>query len=390
MDTSTFRAAVAAIAFIFCISSFQLTYAQDASMRVDMNINLKVDTTKVRLYEMRKDESDKVKTVTLRMNYGSAQILNPEDAAELNEGGCNILSVDVVYTDFKNEDVQDILNKKRVAELYFLCPDVFNQKMVDWNFVEQLGYATEDGAKKLFHGIVIKYLKVPFYKPESPESMFGDLSVESIGDTSLFPILEKHIKFDEELICVDLTGSMSPYYIQVFTWLHLKHNKQMLNFSFFNDGDMTPDYLKRAGRVGGVYLCKTNSIDTITNYAFKCISNGFGGDTPENNVESVIKGLEKYPKTKQVVMLADNWADMRDYSFMSKIDKPVKVIVCGMDLFGVKKPINTQYLDLARRTKGSVHTMEDDILDLALKREGDEITIDGVPYVIRGGRFMMK
>ena len=46
----------------------------------------------------------------------------------------------------------------------------------------------------IVHGIVIKYVKVPVYKPASLEEMFGDLKVEKLADTSLFKLFEKHIK----------------------------------------------------------------------------------------------------------------------------------------------------------------------------------------------------
>ena len=358
-------------------------------MRVSLKLNIKVDTTKVRIYKkILKEENEAIKTVVLKMNYGDSRIQNPSAAKELIKGGCNIMSIDVVYTDYNNQDAQDWLNKKRLTELYFLAPDVFNQTMVKWNYVEQLGYATEQGAKKLFHGIVIKYLKIPYYSPQSKEEMFGDLSREKLKDTSLFAIFKKHISFNQELICADLTGSMSPYYFQVFAWLNLKKSRKTLNFSFFNDGDNTPDHEKRTGRVGGIYLCKTKEIDTITKYAYNCISGGYGGDSPENNVEAILKGIEKYPKSKSIIILVDNWSDMRDYTLIRKIKRPVKVIVCGTNNYGIKSAINPQYLDLARKTGGSIHTIEEDILDLAKKKEGDVITVGGIKYKIKGGRFI--
>jgi hypothetical protein len=220
--------------------------------------------------------------------------------------------------------------------------------------------------------------------------MFGDLKRKSSADTSLFRIFNKYIKFKEELVCVDLTGSMTPYYFQLFVWLNLKHSTIPLNFSFFNDGDSTPDNLKRTGNTGGVYLDRTNSMDTVTSYAFTCISNGNGGDSQENNVEAVLKGSKKFPNSKEIIMIADNWSDMRDYALISEIKYPVRVIVCGTELYGIKTPVNPQYLDLARRTGGSIHTMEEDIEDLAKKKEGEEITIAGEKFVLRGGRFYKK
>jgi hypothetical protein len=364
---------------------------QNKKMTVAINISLRVDTTKVRLYQQNvPDENVNIKTLVLKMKYGDSEILNPKDAKELEEGGCNIISVDVVYTNYRKQDFQDNLNRKRIAELYFLLPDVFTQTMTQWKYVEQLGYTTEEDAKKLFHGIVVKYVKFATYKPSSLSSMFGDLNDKTLADTMLYKVFNKYIKFKEELISIDLTGSMSPYYFQVFAWLKLKKNTTPLNFSFFNDGDSTPDYLKRMGNVGGVYLFRSNSIDTITSYAYNCISNGSGGDTPENNIESILKGVKKFPTTKEVIMLVDNWADMRDYNMIYEVKTPVRVIVCGTDFYGFTVPVNPQYLDLARRTGGSIHTIEEDILDLAKKKEGEEISVGGTKFVIRGGRFVRK
>lgn len=366
------------------------TFAQARKMPVSVHFSLRVDTTKTRVYKASKDESEAIKTVSLKMRYGDSEILNPEAAKELNEVGCNIIEVEVVYTDFHKQDVQDLINRKRLTELYFLCPAVFTQSQTNWKYVEQMGYANEEDAKKLFHGIVIKYLKVPVYTPASPRSMLSEIKKEKPADTSFFKVFRKHIKFREELISVDFTGSMSPYYMQVLQWLYLNNNTRKLGFAFFNDGDATPDHLKRMGNVGGVYSFKTNNIDTIAKYAFKCSAAGSGGDSPENNVESVIKGIKEYPESKEVVMLVDNWSDMRDYSMMSEIKVPVKVIVCGTDCYGIKSPVNPQYLDLARRTGGSIHTIEEDLEDLAKRKEGDEIVVGGINYVIRGGRFTKK
>lgn len=360
-------------------------------MAVSMHFNVKVDTSKVRIYNFpAKDRHDAVKTVILKMHYGDSEILNPESAKVLNETGCNIISIEVVYTDYKKQDIQDLINRKRLMELYFIAPNAFTQSMTQWKYVEQLGYASEDDARKLFHGLVIKYIKIPVYSPVSVKSMLAEVRSPNPHDTSYFTVLRRNIKFRDELVCVDLTGSMSPYYIQVFQWLYMNNSSKQLNFAFFNDGDSLPDHLKRVGDVGGVYLFKTNSIDTLTKHAYRCISGGYGGDAPENNIESIIKGVKKIPECKEIVMLVDNWADMRDYSLMAEVKLPVRVIICGTNYQGVKSPVNPQYLDLAKKTGGSVYTMEEDLADLAKKKEGEEITVEGMSYVIRGGRFIRK
>lgn len=364
---------------------------QSKKMSVSVHFNIKVDTTKLRVYDLRpKDEPEALHTVVLRMRYGESEILNPEAAKVLNEVGCIITGVEVVYTDFRKQDVQDLLNKQRLSELYFLCPGIFTQSMVQWKYVEQLGYATENDAAKLFHGIVVKYMKVPVYKPATLASMKSEIKTDHPKDTSFFKLFRKSIRYKDELVCVDLTGSMSPYYMQVLQWLCMKNSTKTLGFAFFNDGDTTPDYLKRMGKVGGIYSFKTNSIDTIAEHAYRCTTNGYGGDAPENNIEAILDGVKKFPETKEIIILVDNWADMRDYSMMSQVKLPVKVVVCGTEYGGMRSPVNTQYLDLARNTGGSIYTIEEELEDLGKKREGDEIFVGGATYIIRGGKFVKK
>ncbi len=374
----------------FSLLLFLTTIQSIAQQKMPMNFsfNLKADTSKVRIYKpVTTDKTHDVRTLVLRMKYGDDEILNPEDAKDMAEGFCNVISIDLVYTDYQELDVQNLLNKKRLTELYFIAPDIFNQSTVEWKFIKQMGYSSEEDARKLFHGFVIHYIKVvPATREEFMKSL-AELRSADLNDTALYRPLDRCINYKKQLLCVDLTGSMSPYFMQVFFWLKLQESDDSLRFSFFNDGDMKPDYLKRTGSVGGVYTFKTNVPDTIAKYAVNCISGGGGGDSPENNVEAILKGLKTYPDTKEVVIVVDNWADMRDYSYISDIKKPVRVVLCGTNLYGVKRFINPQYLDLARKTGGSIHTMEEDIENLAKLKEGEEISIGGTKYLLSGGKF---
>ena len=375
--------------FLLLVSN-PFVFSQGRKIPVSININVKVDTIKTRIYKNEKSDEN-VKTLFLKMRYGDSEILNPSDAAILEDGSCNIISVEIVYTNYKNQDIQDNINRKRITELYFLNSNIFSQTFTQWKYVEQLGYTTEEDAKKLFHGIVIKYIKMPTYKPMSLKSMTADIkNKHNIRDTSLYKVFNKYINSKNELICVDVTGSMTPYYLQVLVWLQLKNSSIPSNFSFFNDGDATPDYLKKTGKTGGIYLCKSNNIDTIISSAYKCISSGGGGDTPENNIEAALKGIKEYPETKEIIMLVDNWANMRDFSLISELKIPVRVIVCGTNFCGIKTSINTQYLELARTTGGSIHTIDEDIEDLAKKKEGEEILIGGDKFIVRAGKFCKK
>ncbi len=49
--------------------------------------------------------------------------------------------------------------------------------------------------------------------------------------------------------------------------------------------------------------------------------------------------------------------------------------------------VNTDYLDLARVTKGSIHSVEQDIENLININEGQTIDFDGKKYILQKGKF---
>ena len=75
---------------------------------------------------------------------------------------------------------------------------------------------------------------------------------------------------------------------------------------------------------------------------------------------------------------------------MGDVKLPVRVILCGTDYNGIKSPANAQCLDLAKKTGGSVHTIEKDLEDIAKTKEGNEVVLGVVTYTLRGGKFARK
>ncbi len=355
----------------------------NSQVRIALNLNVKADTVKTKIYKLPK-EKDEFQSLVLNMSYGSEKILNPEKALRLRSA--NIISVELVYSGYPYDpEIIDELMKRRLLELYFLAPDVFKQSMTKWTFTEQIDCKTSGEAKKMFHGFVIRYMKPEPYKPESVKTVKKRLDKLSsaIGDTIVTAVFRRNPSWKQELIVADFTGSMSPYFEQIFLWFYLKKFSNPVNFVFFNDGDSKPDALKRIGSTGGVYPFTTDNVDTLIQNGINTLMKGSGGDTPENDVEAIAAGLKKYSKVKELILIADNWADMRDYSLIKTINKPVHIILCGSQ-YG----INTQYLDLARVSGGSVHTMEEDLTNLAKIREGEKIIINNTEFIIQGGKFV--
>jgi hypothetical protein len=380
------------------------------------------------------DTIDQVNIATVRFDFGSNQLVDSKELEKLKN--IKIKYIQYIYTDFKKEEKfkQDEFNIERLYEIYKVIPELFEKNEdVNWKVITQTGATKEDEAKKLFHGLIIYYKEAPTVESMKKEVEYikerltfihplvknkslvttldlpdtdridfeGEMSLgvvdtsytstsddfnfsEVFSDTVVSTVLKRNKHWNDMLISCDLTGSMSPYSAQLFIWHKLNMNKKKVqHFVFFNDGDMTPDEKKLTGKTGGIYFSNADNFDELEKVAFKCMYAGGGGDMPENDIEALLLGVEKYPKSKDIILIADNWANMRDYSMLTKVNRPIKIILCGTQ-FG----INKQYLDLARQTKGSIHTIEQDITNLMDLKEGQEIKIGKEKFKISKGQFI--
>ena len=79
-------------------------------------------------------------------------------------------------------------------------------------------------------------------------------------------------------------------------------------------------------------------------------------------------------------MIADNYATPRDMKLIDQVNKPLRVILCA-----VWGPITPAYLEMARKTGGSVHTMEEDLDGLMEYTEGSTFEFNGSEYQIKNG-----
>jgi len=214
----------------------------------------------------------------------------------------------------------------------------------------------------------------------------ADSYLKSLGrfaDTVISAVLNRN-KWNDKLIVCDLTGSMGPYTAQLSLWYQLHCIKEKnLQFVFFNDGDEKPDNKKKIGETGGIYYSKSNGFDSLAKFVAKVSAAGSGGDCPENNMEALIKGVKMAAPYKELVMIVDNNAPVKDIELLKKFNMPVHIILCGVSNF-----VMLDYLLIAWKTKGSIHTIEQDITKIASMMEGQDIKIDGITYRIMGGEFV--
>jgi Leucine-rich repeat (LRR) protein len=191
------------------------------------------------------------------------------------------------------------------------------------------------------------------------------------NDSVVYKVFDRNRQWKNALIVADWTGSMYQYGAQALLWHTLNFETSGLEyFTLFNDGDLKSTKSKKLGETDGVYFEKADNIDKIVKLYQLVMLKGGGGDGPENDIEGILKGIEKYPMHSEIILIADNNACVRDMELLEYIDKPVRVIICGYDN---KMGINPQYLHIAKETGGSLHTIDLDIhnLQVELNKKGE-------------------
>lgn len=355
------------------------------------------------------------KSIFVEMKFGNS---DNDKVKHVIPKNAEVLYVDVVYSDFPKGRYYRELNQNRAVKAKELFPEL-KKSTVPWNLVKQTACKNKKEAEALFHGVVIVYRDKPTLasmKEEigaiksmlsgtetelsvvkdvaSSEKLKYDVSSSIITpvyipysykmphlDSMFFKIFKRN-KFEEAAFVGDVTGSMSPYSTQFLLWLKFNENNDMIkSYTFFNDGDNMPDRIKTIGKTGGIYTSENTKYSEVEKTVFSTMIKGSGGDGPENNIEAMIKIQEMDPSVKEIILVADNYAPVKDINLLSSIKKPIRVIVCGSVGF-----INPHYIQIAFNTGGSLHTIEEDLLRLSELKKGETIEFGGFKYkVVSGG-----
>ncbi|MGH1336747.1 MAG: hypothetical protein ACRBFS_11530 [Aureispira sp.] len=216
-----------------------------------------------------------------------------------------------------------------------------------------------------------------------PSKVIAQLTEDSV----VYTVLNRTLgQWNNHVVVQDVTGSMHPYLTQSLLYLrsHIQKNTTE-KFVFFNDGDDQPD--GPIGRSGGCYYQSADNVAAIEEMAFEAMRNGKGGKAPENDIEAILYGIKKYPNCEGIVLIADNFSRVRDFKLMPqlmRLGKPVRVVVCGIAKGDV---VNLDYIYLARYTGGSIHTMDQDITDLANKKNGQAFKVGSQYFKLDNNRI---
>ena len=280
-----------------------------------------------------------------------------------------------------------------------------NRSDIHWRIILQTDCSNEPEAIALFHGFVLHTKEQPvtlltksdpvlaeqkpkYTLPPLPSvpivQEVNDYILEKGGyeDFSVFQILDRNAQnWDSVLVVLDWTGSMYHHGAQVILYHLLNERKlNVQQFVFFNDGNKKNDERKRVGRTGGMYSLAPDSA-SIRQEALMLFHHveerGNGGDREENDIEAILWAVQQHSTYKEVVLVADNNACIRDFTLSNQLHVPIHVILPGNI-----KTINHQYINLAYQTKGSIHTLQTDVLDFQEGRSPEALQCMNDLYVL--------
>lgn len=432
-------------------------------------------------------------SLLLKMNFGQPDILDTTGIWKLKDA--QILSVDLVFTDYPSTKDLKPLNRQRYNNLLALIPINIHDDLISWQMIRQMDGKDKESSLGLLHGWVINYrhkytpadadeemayidsVAKKLRKPPPPKDSVAPEKIRhwdvihgknanlfreyagrpikiisnderlikkmlikkdslikiptevarkeellvfpqerAIQSDSVYLILSppvfivknpapfinpvydreravinnavpsvlNRVNVTDALVVADVTGSMSRYTGQLLTWLSLHDDDGSVKYILcFNDGDIKPDRLKKIGETGGIYAQEYANIDNAAALVKMAMGRGNGGDEPENDCEALIKGIEMFPDCNDVVLLADSWAPVRDIALAKNISKPVKVVLCGN-----KIGVHPDYITIALLTGGSLHFLNEDVVDLSPLKEGKAMVLANKMYKFNGKKVV--
>jgi hypothetical protein len=350
-----------------------------AQVNVKLTVRFK-DTVEVERYALKKNGFS---TAKFKMAPGDHTITNLNELHALQDQ--TIVGVDLVYSDYPVGDDFTELNRLRILELYKYLPEAFNNMVIEWRIIKQTGVERTGNIQNYFHGFTIYYRPMPSYQSENKTITDIVNGKSTVSDSTILKVLTRNKSWRDMLVVCDVTGSMSPYTAQMLLWI--KSNQKIKTFKqivFFNDDEEKSTNQASVEDNTGMWTIESGNSQKVIDKAFEAMEKG---EHIENNLEAVCYAIKKYPENKQnLIMIADNWetpCDMKLIDYIKSQKIPIRIIVCG-----VTDRMNTAYLDLAYATGGSVHTMEEDLFEIAKIGEGKTFRLAGIHFKMTGGRFV--
>ncbi len=211
-------------------------------------------------------------------------------------------------------------------------------------------------------------------------------------DSTAYKVFDRNISHWKNTVVVcDFTSSMYPYSTQLYAWF--KNNQNNTNVKamvFFTDCDSVGHEIQKSRAAGKMFVAIDKSVEALLPIMLAAARNTRkNSDDPENNVEALLFAQKQFPDAEHLVLIADNSSAVRGMNGLYKVKKPVHVLLCG-STEDTTLAIQPHHLRIASRTKGSLHTLEDDIFAPNYIKKNTWIRVDNRYYKYKKGTFVVS
>jgi hypothetical protein len=310
---------------------------------------------------------------------------------ETNKSETKVIPDKVIEKKIAEKKIESI---QEVASSNPVFPELFNET-TDLNDVNvaELKVSKIDSRKmpmpKNLNDLAEKEIR---YMASTAVSMSDKISrVRQLGKTyelTSYQALDRNIdKWKNIVLVCDITTSMFPYTTQVFDWLNENNeNTTIKGIVFFTDCDSLGRQTR--GRLPGkMFSVRKRDELLLWDTMFAAINNTENNkDKPENNIEALLYAQKNFPDADEFVMIADNSSEVKDMRSLSKVKKKVHVILCG-ETYQKNYAFQSDYVEIAKRTKGSIHTLEDDVENVSKVKEMSIVRVGNVYFRFHKGKF---
>lgn len=347
--------------------------------------------------------------VLLENGYAQYQIRNPQDWPPNQNKNVEPTEIKVIFTKYPKDsafwltDYQWLLGK-RLSSLFQLDSSL-NSKKIDYSILLQTDCDNEFETMQLFHGIEITYeastntlVKKKDFTDSINLASVAQKNQQSIKrlkllmfqkryvmDSTVYKALDRNRQWTNSLLIMDWTGSMYGPGAEALLWHALNEPLSSVeHIAFFNDGDKLKNRKKVIGYTGGIYYVKGKPVEQAVRLMRRVEKKGNGGDSPENDLEAIAESMKNASGEKDIILVADNGSCIRDFVLQHCLNKPIHVI-----LNNTKNGINPQYINLAWKSGGSLHTKDWDIDNIDKMLRANKLILNGIKYVLIPSGWIM-
>ena len=204
--------------------------------------------------------------------------------------------------------------------------------------------------------------------------------ISKAEQSAVYRSMEEVIPKEKIALVMDVTTSMSQHLAAMNWWVaNSADSLNIVHYTFFNDGDNMDDQKKKAGRTGGIH--HGNELRDLPATLLESMRRGNGGDIVENDFEAVLAAQNQQIGADAILLIVDNFSDVRDENLMDQINMKTYVLIAG----DVSAPREC-YLNLAKATGGAI-LFDGKRISLENVHSGGRVTIGNATYLFDGKKF---